>query len=104
MDSIVTKLTEIESAASAIVTHAESQKEVLEREYQAKRKAFDDEIERKTMAQVQEIRSNLEQKQSALLDSQSGGASSSIAALEQEYEQMHTQYARDILKRITEVS
>ncbi len=32
MDSIVKKLTEIESAASAIVRHAESQKEVLERE------------------------------------------------------------------------
>lgn len=104
MDSIVTQLTEIESAASAIVSHAESQKEVLEHEYQAKRKAFDDEIEQKTMAQVQEIRSNLEQKRSALLDSQSGGANCSIAALQKEYEEMHTQYAQAILERITEVS
>ena len=32
MDSIVTKLTEIESAASAIVAHAEAQIEVLDRE------------------------------------------------------------------------
>ena len=39
MDSIVNKLTEIEDAASAIVKHAEEQKEVLNREYDEKKKA-----------------------------------------------------------------
>ena len=34
MDSIVKKLSEIESAASSIVEHAEVQKEVLDKEYQ----------------------------------------------------------------------
>lgn len=34
MDSIVKKLSEIESAASSIVEHAEAQKEVLDKEYQ----------------------------------------------------------------------
>lgn len=104
MDSIVKKLTEIESAASAIVNHAESQKEVLEREYQAKRKAFDDSAEKKTMAQIKSIRDALEQDLKALSDVQSGGYDDSIAALQKEYETMHTQYAQDILKRITEVS
>ena len=42
MDSIVNKLTEIEDAASAIVAHAETQKEILDREYEEKRKAFDE--------------------------------------------------------------
>ena len=36
MESIVNKLTEIEEAASAIVTHAEAQKEVLDKEYEEK--------------------------------------------------------------------
>lgn len=104
MDSIVKKLTEIETAASAIVSHAESQKEVLEREYQAKRKAFDDDMEQKTMAQVREIRGNLDQNLKALSDTQSGDAGNSIIALQKEYEEMHTQYAQAILERITEVS
>ena len=42
MDSIVNRLTEIEDAASAIVQHAEDQKEELNREYEEKRKAFDE--------------------------------------------------------------
>ena len=42
MDSIVNRLTEIEDAASAIVRHAEEQKEVLDQEYDKKRKAFDE--------------------------------------------------------------
>ena len=46
MDSIVNKLTEIEDAASAIVAHAETQKEILDREYEEKRKAFDAYLEK----------------------------------------------------------
>ena len=104
MGSIVDKLTEIESAASAIIVHAETQKETLEHEYQAKRKAFDDTLEQKTAAQISEIRQKLEQDIAVLLDTQSSGTTDSITALEQEYESFHTQYAQDILKRITEVS
>ena len=48
MDSIVNRLTEIEDAASAIVRHAEEEKEILDQEYDKKRKAFDDELEKKT--------------------------------------------------------
>ena len=104
MGSIVNKLTEIESAASAIIAHAETQKETLEHEYQAKRKAFDDDLERRTSTQIGEIREQLEQNIAALLSNQSSGTSDSITALQQEYESCHTKYAQDILKQITEVS
>ncbi len=89
MDSIVNKLTEIEDAASAIVQHAEDQKEVLNKEYENKRKAFDAELEKET--------------QLGILDSQSGSSTEFIAALEKEYEEKHTEYAHEILRRITEV-
>ncbi len=104
MDSIVKKLTEIESAASAIVSHAESQKEALEREYQAKRKTFDEKVERQTMAHVEEIRGELEQNLKKLSVGHENSSDDSIAALRKDFEESHTQYARDILKRITEVS
>lgn len=103
MDSIVKKLSEIESAASAIVDHAEAQKEVLEREYREKRTHFDEELEAKTSAEIQKIRDELERTTQKLLDSQSGANDDSILALQKEYKEKHTQYAQDILKRITEV-
>ena len=45
MDSIVKKLSEIESAAAAIVRHAEEQKEVLDHEFREKRNQFDEELD-----------------------------------------------------------
>ena len=103
MDSIVNRLTEIEDAASAIVRHAEEQKEVLDQEYDKKRREFDDELEEKTQARLNTIREDLEKKTSALLDSQSGCSETLIQALQDEYEEKHTEYAQEILRRITEV-
>ena len=103
MDSIVKKLSEIESAAAAIVRYAEEQKEVLDHEFREKRNQFDEELEKKTMEKINEIRSELEKTTSSLLDEQSGENNDSIALLKQQYEINHTKYAKDILKRITEV-
>lgn len=103
MDSIVNKLTEIEDAASAIVQHAEDQKEALDREYEEKRKAFDAGLEEKTQARIRSIREELEQNTSQILDSQTGQSDAAIEALQKEYDQRHTEYAREILRRITEV-
>ena len=47
MDAILDKLTEIENAASAIVRHAEEQKDVLGQEFDEKRKKFDEDLENK---------------------------------------------------------
>ncbi len=103
MDSIVNKLTEIEDAASAIVAHAETQKEVLDREYDEKRRAFDEDLEKQTQARINAIRDELEKNTSGILDSQSGASTETIRALQKEYEEKHTEYAHEILRRITEV-
>ncbi len=54
MESIINKLTEIESAASAIAEHAELQKSVLDKEYEEKRKQFDLDLEQETRTCTQE--------------------------------------------------
>ena len=56
MDSIINKLTEIESAASAIVQHAEAEKSALDEKFDKKRMDFDKELEADTQRQIQEIR------------------------------------------------
>ncbi|MCU6746148.1 hypothetical protein OCV51_00480 [Faecalicatena acetigenes] len=103
MDCIVNKLTEIEETASSIVEHAEAQKEVLDKEYDEKRRAFDAQLEAKTQDQIDKIRSELEKNTHRLLDSQSGASSSAIELLQKEYEEKHTLYAQEIVKKVTEV-
>ena len=103
MDSIVNRLTEIEDAASAIVRHAEEEKEILDQDYDKKRKAFDDELEKKTKERLDAIRAELEKKTASILDGQNEASDALIRSLQQEYEEKHTEYAHEILRHITEV-
>lgn len=103
MDAILDKLTEIENAASAIVRHAEEQKDVLGQEFDEKRKKFDEDLENKTKARLEKIREQLEKEQSRVLNSSSGASADTICSLRKEYEEKHTEYAHEILRRITEV-
>lgn len=103
MDAILDKLTEIENAASAIVRHAEEQKDVLGQEFDEKRKKFDEDLENKTKARLEKIREQLEKEQSRVLDSSSGASQDTIRSLREEYDEKHTEYAHEILRRITEV-
>lgn len=54
------------------------------------RNQFDEELEKKTMEKINEIRSELEKSTASLLDEQSGENNDSIALLKQQYEQNHT--------------
>lgn len=103
MDSVINKLTEIEEAADAIVTHAEEQKAVLDKEYEERKKEFDRQLEEETKKKLIEIQEELEEDKRQLLDGQSGANANSIRLLHQEYEENHIRYAKEILKRITEV-
>ncbi len=103
MDSIVNRLTEIESAAEAIVQHADEEKAQLDREFDEKRKKFDEDLEAKTQARIHEIQNNLEKRTASMLGSQNDASSAAIEALQKEYGERHTEYAHSILERITEV-
>lgn len=103
MDSVINKLTEIEQTASAIVAHAEEEKEKLDREYEERRRVFDEELEEKTLARIARIQDGLESDKKNLLTGQEEASRALIESLQKEYEEKHTMYAEDILKRITEV-
>lgn len=103
MDSILNKLTEIESAAVSIVQHAEAEKSILDEKYDEKRRQFDLELESETKKQIQAIQDDLQKKTSQILSSQSDESLAQIKALQKEYEENHTLYAQKILRKITEV-
>lgn len=56
MDSILNKLTEIESAAVSIVQHAEAEKSILDEKYDEKRRQFDLELEAETKSRFRRYR------------------------------------------------
>ena len=57
MDSILNKLTEIESAAVSIVQHAEAEKSILDEKYDEKRRQFDLELEAEMICKKRLLRS-----------------------------------------------
>ena len=87
MDSILNKLTEIESAAVSIVQHAEAEKSILDEKYDEKRRQFDLELESETKKQIQAIQDDLQKKTSQILSSQSDESLAQINALQKEYEE-----------------
>lgn len=103
MDSIVGKLSEIESAAVAIVDHAESQKAILENEMQEKRDRFDAELKANTEQRLLSIQNDLEGNMSHELDKLKQEHIATIESLNNEYKTKHEMYAHEIIKNITEV-
>ena len=62
MEAVIEKLAEIEKTAEAIVEEAQAQKSEIEKEIQAKRDAFDQQLEEDTRKKLSEIRAEGEQK------------------------------------------
>ena len=98
MDSVIDKLTEIEQTASAIVAHAEEEKAEIDREYDERRKKFDQKLEEETMVRIERIREGLESDKKHLLTGQEESSRELIASLQEEYTKNHTVYAENILK------
>ena len=70
---------------------------------QAKRDAFDRELEMNTREEVEKIRAEAKEQMDQALEEQRLKNRSAIEDLKKEYEERHTWYARQILKNITEV-
>jgi len=101
MDSIVSRLSEIEVTAAAIVENAQSKKDSLEKEMQEKRDKFDVELETGTREKLARIQSDLETRCSEILKSQEALHSQTLDELEEEFNQKHERYAEEIFRHIT---
>ena len=103
MDAIVNRLAEIESAAAAIVKHAEEEKDELEQEMRQKQKKFDEELKSLTEQRLTEVSKKAESQISAEKERLKRIQESKILQMKKEYEQSGEQYAREILERISGV-
>ncbi len=104
MDSVAKKLSEIEETARSIVESAENQKHDLEHEMQEKRNRLDNDLEMETKKKLEAIRLELQQDMERLLEKQRKQNDREIEFLKKDFEEHHTEYAKEILSRIIEVS
>ncbi|MFI3171470.1 MAG: hypothetical protein R3Y58_03730 [Eubacteriales bacterium] len=103
MDTIITKLSEIESSANAIIQHTDVQKKEYEQVLLAKKEAFDSEVSTKTNATIQDIKVKLEATLETELSHLKEQHAQTLHAYNAEYEEYHEAYIVQILKNITEV-
>ena len=103
MNSIISKLSEIETAATAIVKHAESEKDRLDQKMQKTNKDSTKIWLQAQKEKLDAIQQNLTSKMNTQLQQLQSESERTIHSLTREYEIKHEQYAHEILKRITEV-
>ena len=73
MDDVISKLAEIELAASKIMENVAEEKKSLSLENEARIKAFDDEVDKKTEEKLEGIRKGLDGAGTAFTETADGG-------------------------------
>lgn len=100
MEDIITKLAEIETAASRIMENVSEQKIQLAKEQEAKIRDFDRRIEADTQAELQKIREQLEIEMKQKLEAQEKETQKTLDQMESYYQVHHTELAKQIYDRI----
>ena len=102
MEQIISRLSEIETAATAIMEDADRQKKVLSQEMENRCKEFDIALERETDEQIAKIRQNLEKEKDARLASLREDTDAAFRSLDSYYEKNHERLSRQLFKQIVQ--
>lgn len=103
MERIAEKLSEIEKTARAIVEGAQEQKHQMEMQMQKKRDSFDSDMKKETNEKILKIQSDLATNMENLLKKQEEQNNHEIESLKQDFKEHHSEYAKQILKRVIKV-
>lgn len=101
MNNIISKISQIETAAADIMESAAERKKEYERAMAERSAAFDRELEEKTAGQLKELRAAMEQEAQAQLDAQRREASRIMERMEEVYQNRHVQYVEDLFRSMT---
>lgn len=100
MEDIISKLAEIETAASHIMDDVAQQKKALAAEYDLAIQEFDRSIEKNIEQKTAQIRHELEIQMEKKLAAQKEDTEQVLQRMEENYDQRHTQLAQEIYNRI----
>ena len=100
METVITRLAEIEGAAVRLEEMAAEQKKEIAAEYERKTEAFDQEIDEQTEDRLELLKARLTREARENLIKMRKNTEEELAAMEQEYEQNHKKLAEDLLKQM----
>lgn len=102
MDTVLNKISEIESAASQIMEEANARKKAFARKMEEKTTAFDTELETETSKKISELRAQMEVDMKAKLSKQQSDADQVLKGMEENYKAHHSAYAKKLFHALTE--
>lgn len=98
MDTVIKQISEIESAAAAVMDAANGRKKAFAEEMAEKTAAFDRELDSETEAKLQKIRAEMEVEMDSKLSKQKSDANSVLTWMEKNYENHHTEYVMQLFQ------
>lgn len=102
MDVMITKLSEIETAASSIVENARQKKEDIFKEADEKKKIIDEESEKEIEQRIADLIKEMEEKKERDVAALRLSTQQSIQRISEIYEKHHKEIAEEIVGRMIE--
>ena len=96
MDTVIEKISEIESAATSIMDDANMRKKAFAAEMEERTAAFDAELEAETNKRIEALRASMEIDMKNRLEKQRSDSNRVLKAMEKRYEYHHTQYVEEL--------
>lgn len=100
MEDIISKLAEIEAAASHIMEDVSEQKKQLAQEYETAIREYDQSMDEETQVKTRKIRDELEIDMKAKLDKQRADAKEVLDQMETYYKKCHAELAKQVYDSI----
>ena len=101
MDTVINRLSEIDEAANSIMEETNVRKKAFAQEIEKKTAAFDLQLEKETAERISQIRSQMEKEMQEMLDKQKADSEAFLKILEENYEKSHRMYVERLFDQMT---
>lgn len=101
MDKVIAKISEIESAASAIMEDANERKKAFAEEMKVRTAEFDQKSEAETNQKIDGLRAKMEIDMNRRLEKQRGDSEKILEAMEKRYQEHHSEYVEELFTKMT---
>lgn len=96
MDTVIEKISEIESVATSIMDSANERKKAFAEEMQEKTAAFDAQLEGETEEKIKKLQADMEINMKLRLEKQRNDSTNLLKAMERRYEEHNTEYVEEL--------
>lgn len=98
MDTVIKQISDIESAAAAVMDSANARKKAFAEEMAERTAAFDREVDAETEAKVKKLQAEMEVEMNSKLAQQKENAEHVLAWMEKVYSEHHTEYVSQLFQ------